>query len=279
MTGQPLVLPLAAPDADLALVGGKGASLARLAVAGLPVPPWFHVTTAAYRDFVSGHGLREQILAAVTHQDANEGARRVGELFAAHDMPDATAEAIRKAYVRLDGGDTPVAVRSSATADDLPGMSFAGQQDTYLTIRGRFDPFRWAADPNMRSDVFDEHGDEAPPSDVVKGFPGATGVVEGAVLVLAGAEEGDQLLDGEILVTTVTNVGWTPLFPRAAAVVTDVGAPLSHAAFVARELGVPAVVGCGNATMRLRTGDRVRVDGERGIVEVLVPVDSHSEQS
>ncbi len=66
-----------------------------------------------------------------------------------------------------------------------------------------------------------------------------------------------------------TNVGWTPIFPRAAAVVTDVGAPLSHAAIVARELGIPAVVGCGIATTRLRTGDRVRVDGGIGKVEIL----------
>ena len=98
---------------------------------------------------------------------------------------------------------------------------------------------------------------------------GAAGVVEGRARVLAAAEEGAQLQPGEILVTTVTNVGWTPLFPRAAAVVTDVGAPLSHAAIVARELGIPAVVGCGNATMRLHTGDRVRVDGGRGVVELL----------
>ena len=87
--------------------------------------------------------------------------------------------------------------------------------------------------------------------------------------MLRQAREGDQLRRGEVLVTTVTNVGWTPLFPRSAAVVTDVGAPLSHAAIVARELGIPAVVGCGNATMRLRTGDRVRVDGSAGTVEVL----------
>jgi pyruvate,water dikinase len=94
-------------------------------------------------------------------------------------------------------------------------------------------------------------------------------VVEGPVRVLAQAGDGGQLRRGEVLVTTVTNVGWTPLFPRLAAVVTDVGAPLSHAAIVARELGIPAVVGCGNATMRLRTGDRVRVDGSAGTVEVL----------
>ena len=70
---------------------------------------------------------------------------------------------------------------------------------------------------------------------------------------------------------TVTNVGWTPLFPRAAAVVTDIGAPLSHAAIVARELGIPAVVGCGNATAVIRDGDRVRVDGSAGVVQVLRP--------
>jgi pyruvate,water dikinase len=93
--------------------------------------------------------------------------------------------------------------------------------------------------------------------------------VEGIARVIPSPEQGDRLQPGDILVTTVTNVGWTPLFPRAAAVVTDLGAPLSHASIVARELGIPAVVGTGNATMRLRDGDRVRVDGERGTVDVL----------
>jgi pyruvate,water dikinase len=74
---------------------------------------------------------------------------------------------------------------------------------------------------------------------------------------------------GEILVAVQTDIAWTLLFPRAAAVITDIGAPLSHAAIVARELGVPAVVGCGDATARLKTGDRVRVDGGRGIVEII----------
>ena len=82
-------------------------------------------------------------------------------------------------------------------------------------------------------------------------------------------DEGYTLEQGQILVTTTTNVGWTPLFPKAAAIVTDVGAPLSHAAIVARELGIPAVVGCGNATMHLKTGDKVRVNGAKGVVEVL----------
>ena len=74
---------------------------------------------------------------------------------------------------------------------------------------------------------------------------------------------------GEILVTHTTNIGWTPLFPRAGAIVTDIGGALSHAAIVAREIGIPAVVGCGDATMRLRTGDRIRIDGGRGLVELI----------
>ena len=138
-------------------------------------------------------------------------------------------------------------------------------------IRGRFDPIRWAADPDRRTDYYDERAATPPPrpDDAVTGFPGAAGVVEGTARVLRTPEDGAQLRDGEILVTTVTNIGWTPIFPRAAAVVTDVGAPLSHAAIVARELGIPAVVGCGNATMLLRSGDRVRVDGGAGTVEIL----------
>lgn len=137
-------------------------------------------------------------------------------------------------------------------------------------IIGRFDPFKWAADPHRRSDFYAarQAGAAAVPT-TIKGFAGAAGCVEGVVRCIARVEDGDQIQPGEILVTTSTNVGWTPLFPRLAAIVTDIGAPLSHAAIVARELGIPAVVGCGNATMLLKTGDHVRVDGGKGTVEIL----------
>jgi phosphoenolpyruvate synthase/pyruvate phosphate dikinase len=79
------------------------------------------------------------------------------------------------------------------------------------------------------------------------------------------------LQPGEILVTSTTNIGCPPLIPRASAVVTDIGMPLAHAAIVAREIGIPAVVGCGTATARLKSGDRVIVDGDRGIVRILAP--------
>jgi pyruvate,water dikinase len=136
-------------------------------------------------------------------------------------------------------------------------------------IIGKFDPFQWAADPNRRNDYFDSRKASMPITKTITGFAGAAGIVEGMVRRIDCMEDGDQIQPGEILVTTTTNVGWTPLFPRLAAIVTDVGAPLSHAAIVARELGIPAVVGCGSATMLLKTGDHVRVDGGAGTVSLL----------
>jgi phosphohistidine swiveling domain-containing protein len=172
------------------------------------------------------------------------------------------------------------------SGDDRARASIPARRETFARysalppypaiIRGRFDPFVWAADPQRRSDLYDARASaprgSAPPacgSETIAGFAGATGSVEGLVRRLDRPQEGEQLRPGEILVTATTNVGWTPLFPRAAAIVTDVGAPLSHAAIVARELGIPAVVGCGNATTCLHTGDRVRVDGGQGVVQVL----------
>jgi len=168
--------------------------------------------------------------------------------------------------------------------------SLPARQETYgrykalpsypLVIRGKFDPFRWAADPARRSDFFDAYGTldrldaKYRRENMILGVPGSAGEVEGMVRKLDSLEGWEQFQQGEVLVTVQTNVGWTPIFPRASAVVTDVGAPLSHAAIVARELGIPAVVNCGDATMRLNTGDRVRVNGSNGTVEILM-VGSH----
>lgn len=142
-----------------------------------------------------------------------------------------------------------------------------------MWIKGRFDPFQWAEDPHRRADVFDDleslSSITQDPDGMVKGHSGSAGRVEGMVRRINSPDEGEQLRSGEILVTCTTNIGWTPLFPRAAAIVTDIGGALSHAAIVAREIGIPAVVGCRTATMRLKTGDRVLVDGGRGTVEIL----------
>ncbi|MEW6404237.1 MAG: PEP/pyruvate-binding domain-containing protein [Chloroflexota bacterium] len=138
-------------------------------------------------------------------------------------------------------------------------------------VCGSFDPFAWSVDPNRRVDLFDARAAPYPtdPPNQITGSPGSAGQVEGIVRCLSRPEDGSQLQPGEILVAVQTDIAWTLIFPRAAAVITDVGAPLSHAAIVARELGIPAVVGCGNATQRLKTGDRVRVDGGRGTVTIL----------
>src|SRR5437660_8022417 len=100
----PLILALDDGSVTLEQVGGKGASLARMAAAGLPVPPGFLVTTAAYRRFVAENKLQEQILAAVSSINIDqpvtleEASRKIGELFAVGTMPDEIAEAIRQAY-------------------------------------------------------------------------------------------------------------------------------------------------------------------------------------
>ncbi|MGH9187556.1 MAG: PEP-utilizing enzyme [Acidimicrobiales bacterium] len=100
------------------------------------------------------------------------------------------------------------------------------------------------------------------------GIAAGPGMVRGAVRVLRDADFG-ELQAGEVLVARVTDVGWTPLFAYAGAVVTDVGALISHAAVVAREMGIPCVVGTGSAATRLRTGQLVEVDGTAGTVRVL----------
>jgi pyruvate,water dikinase len=109
----------------------------------------------------------------------------------------------------------------------------------------------------------------AAPSDkaIVSGVPASAGRATGRVRVIRGPQEFDSLQPGEILVAPLTAPAWTPLFARAAAVVTDVGSPAAHASIIAREYGIPAVVGCVDATSRLRDGMVVVVDGGTGNVE------------
>ena len=132
-------------------------------------------------------------------------------------------------------------------------------------IIGRFDPDSWINDPARRNDFYCSGSDVSVSSDV-KGFPGAAGKVTGKVRVIESIDLIDTVETGEILVTSATNIGWTRIFPKVSAIITDIGAPLSHAAIVAREFGIPAVVGCGNATTVLKTGDIVEVDGINGTV-------------
>jgi phosphoenolpyruvate synthase/pyruvate phosphate dikinase len=178
----PLILPLDSADASLAVAGSKGANLARLARAGLPVPPGFLLSTSAYDALLAANRLAGPIRAA------------------------------------------------------LEGIN--------------------PADP------------AEPGREVLACSPVSPGVAEGVVRVVLDPH-GARLAPGEILVCPGTDPGWTPLFLAAGGLVTEVGGLITQGSVVAREYGIPAVVGVHQATTRLRTGQRVRVDGTNGRVEVL----------
>ncbi len=110
--------------------------------------------------------------------------------------------------------------------------------------------------------------DEASANEL-RGFAASSGVVEGVARVLKHVNDIGQMKEGEILICAVTAPSWAPVFGKIRAAVSDIGGTMSHAAIVAREYGMPAVVGTGQATKRIRTGQRVRVDGDSGIVTIL----------
>lgn len=110
---------------------------------------------------------------------------------------------------------------------------------------------------------------EQPDSNEIRGFAASHGVVEGTARVVKSVDEIDRLRHGDILVCQVTNPSWAPVFQKIAAAVSDIGGSMSHAAIVAREYGLPAVVGTGTATQKIKDGQRIRVDGGRGVVTLL----------
>ena len=139
------ILSFDAAEATLSSVGGKGANLAELTRAGFAVPPGFLITTAAYQAFVAANQINDRLLALARQVAPDDPpalehtAAAIRALFEQGQMPAEVAAAIDAAYEALAGAAPPVlpvAVRSSATAEDLPGLSFAGQQETYLNIVG-----------------------------------------------------------------------------------------------------------------------------------------------
>jgi phosphoenolpyruvate synthase/pyruvate phosphate dikinase len=127
-------------SADLALAGGKGASLGAMLGAGLPVPEGFAVLTQAYRDFVDHNGLAEPVRHLVEDVPGEDpavlghAAQALKDRFLCGAIPPHVREAIAAAYAEIGAG--LVVVRSSATAEDLPGASFAGQHDSFLNVEG-----------------------------------------------------------------------------------------------------------------------------------------------
>ncbi len=126
---------------DVSLVGGKGANLGDMAQAHLPIPPGFVICASAYQQMTQSNGLAARLAELTANLETNKSAQfevieqRAGQLFEQLPINDDLYRAIVEAYHRL-GSHPPVAVRSSATAEDLAGASFAGQQDTYLNVIG-----------------------------------------------------------------------------------------------------------------------------------------------
>src|SRR5947209_4361368 len=133
-------LPFASLQVSLSSAGGKGANLAALALAGFNVPPGFVLNTAAYRAFVDANAIQSRLLelaSSVAPDDPlslDNASAQIHDLFTQGSMPAEVARSLEAAYADLSA--QAVAVRSSATAEDLPGLSFAGQQETYLNVLG-----------------------------------------------------------------------------------------------------------------------------------------------
>jgi pyruvate,water dikinase len=425
---------------DIPLVGGKGANLGEMTSAGIPVPNGFCVSAPAYFYFIETNNLRDRIKDALKNLDVNDNdelfaaSRRVKDIIMRAKMPDDLADHIRDAYRKFPHKNQEVAVRSSATAEDLPDASFAGQQATYLNISGDSDVVRtvqkcWASlfearaifyrvqkgfdhfkvgiavpvqamiqsevsgvmftinpinnDPftivvesvwglgemivqgSVTPDHFEIDRDKwlirrkeissqkvmltkekgitkqykvpeskvekqkladdiilkvaklgqklqdhynwpqdvewayedgkiyivqtrpittmqavessktigetaniegGTPKAVVTGSPASPGIVSGKVMIIRDPKDNDKVQAGMILVAPMTTPDFVPAMKRAAAIVTDRGGQTSHAAIVSRELGVPCVVGTGSATTKLKSGQMITVDAQKGEV-------------
>ncbi len=428
---------------DIPIAGGKGANLGELTNAGIPVPPGFVVTAETYRKFITDTGIVDQInnmLASLDINNTNElqkVAEEIKELIVTTPIPSDIQTAIIESYNKLcidvDIEDVVVAIRSSATAEDLPDASFAGQQDTYLNISGIEDVLTnvrmcWASlfearaifyraendfdhsqvliavvvqqmvnsekagvmftvDPSTGEEEmliegawglgegvvsgtvtpdtcrYDKANDEiksyrvntkktmftkdpqtgstvqidtpedlkdkrvltdadleqltqlgrriqkhyGAPMDtewgiendkvymlqarpittldnideakhneslddeeerviITRGLGASPGLVSGTVKIIRELDELDKILDGDILVTTMTTPDMVPAMKRANGIVTDEGGVTCHAAIISRELGIPCVAGTGEATSVLEENTKVTIDGKKGIV-------------
>jgi pyruvate,water dikinase len=425
---------------DVDIAGGKGANLGELTQAGIPVPPGFVITSATYQRFMDESGITQEILDILDALDVNnnkelqKSAREIIKIITETPIPDEISSLIIEAYNalchRIGKENAFVAVRSSATAEDLPEASFAGQQDTYLNVKGPEDLIKyvrkcWASlfgaraifyreennfdhskvyiavvvqemvDAEKAGVMFTVHpstgeekiliegawglgeavvsGTVTPdtywldkatgeilqqqiseknimfqkksengqtvqvpvpddlknkqvldtaeltqlvelgkriqghyqfPQDtewaiedgkiymlqsrpvttldmstvkgkdigegertvITKGLGASPGMAAGTVKTINDTDELDKVQEGDILVTVMTTPDMVPAMKRANGIITDEGGVTCHAAIVSRELGIPCVVGTGDATSILPENSQVTLDGNKGMV-------------
>ena len=206
-------------------------------------------------------------------------ALRAGELLAADGLLDQTSDVFFLYLGELttllrEGGDVRSLVarrrEDLAYARTLDPPEFVGAQPVPPT-----DPFPPRVAEAVRILVAQSdkmYGNAMPvqsAAGAISGVAGSPGSAEGNACVVTGVHELDKVREGDVLVCHITGPAWTVVFPIISGLVTDAGGALSHPAIVAREFGIPSVVGTGNATRVLRDGQRVRLDGTKAVVEVL----------
>ena len=424
---------------DIGIAGGKGANLGELTQAGIPVPPGFVVTAETYQKFMEDAGINDKVMDILDKIDINDtkalqaAAEEIKGIINSAPIPDDMILFITEAYnqlcQRVGEDDTDVAIRSSATAEDLPEASFAGQQDTFLHVSGNDEVIEyirkcWASlfearaifyreendfehskvyiavvvqkmanadkagvmftvnpstgeeialiegswglgesvvsgdvtpdnyqvdkknneiinvtisdkkvmytnDENgtsVKVDVPEDKRNERVLSDseliqltemgkrvqahygepmdtewafengvlfllqarpittlgdveeqkdesaedvgevLVRGLGASPGMASGCVKIVFDIDELDKIKDGDIMVTTMTTPDMVPAMRRASGIVTDEGGVTCHASIISRELGIPCVVGTGNATSTLVENNGVTLDGKKGLV-------------
>ena len=424
---------------DIGIAGGKGANLGELTQAGIPVPPGFVVTAQAYEYFMDEAGINDKVMSILDEIDINDtkalqaAAEEIKRIIVESPIPDDLILFIREYYnelcQRVGEDDTDVAIRSSATAEDLPEASFAGQQDTFLHVSGDDEVIEyirkcWASLFEARAIFYREEnnfehskvyiavvvqkmanadkagvmftvnpstgeeialiegswglgesvvsGDVTPdnyqvdkkdneiinvtisdkkvmytndengtsvkvevPEDkrkervlsddelieltemgkrvqahygepmdtewafekdmlfllqarpittlggveeagddeasdlgdvLVRGLGASPGMAAGTVKIVLDIDELDKIKDGDIMVTTMTTPDMVPAMRRASGIVTDEGGVTCHASIISRELGIPCVVGTGDATTTLKENTGVTLDGKKGLV-------------
>lgn len=444
---------------DVGIAGGKGANLGELTQAGIPVPPGFVVTAETYNKFMTDTGIFNNIMDILNGIDINntkelqKSAEKIKRIIIGTHIPEDISALIIEAYnalcQKVGEEDVLVAIRSSATAEDLPEASFAGQQDTFLNIHGSEDVIDyvrkcWASlfearaifyreennfehskvyiavvvqemvesekagvmftvNPSTAEDValiegswglgeavvsgsvtpdtyyvdkktnevlnfsiadkkvmFEklptgetkqvdvpeqlrnkrvlseaelveltemgkriqkhygapqdtewafhdntlymlqsrpittlDEGAEVESSEsevddledreiIVRGLGASPGMASGSVKIIHKIDELDKIQDGDIMVTTMTTPDMVPAMKRSSGIVTDEGGITCHAAIISRELGIPCVVGTGNATEILKENSKVTIDGKKGLVfegEFKIEEEKQDEQS
>jgi len=256
--------PIAAGDRHTELAAQRAAAEQRCAAALADRPGlllrYQHLVEVTQRYAV----IREQQARELTlaWPILRSGVRRLGEHLTAVSVLAAADDVFFCTRTELDAA---LAGHPSSLAHPV-----ARRRRTWERQRQLPAPLALGRPPRLVGDVIERMVRQArgpvDPHAVVVGHPASAGRATGRVRILTGPQDFATLAAGEVLVAPVTTPAWTPLFARAAAVVTDGGTLAAHASLVAREYGIPAVVGTGDATRRLHTGQHVTVDGTTGTV-------------